>query len=258
MAVVSIITITYNAEKVLEKTMQSVLQQKNGSVEYVIVDGNSKDKTVEIIQRFEKEIAEGKYPAVKSSDFRYISEPDKGLYDAMNKGMQMATGDFVWFINAGDKIFDEHTVEKIENALRLNPSSDVVYGQSLMIGENDQPLGERHKIAPANLKKKHLLRGLVVCHQSILVRKSIAPLYDLQYRISADYDWTAKVLAVSKHNLFIDDYISRFMISGLSAQHRKKSWKERFCIMKKHFGLCRTLWAHFIIIMKYPFTRKYN
>lgn len=258
MAVVSIITITYNADKVLEKTMQSVLQQKDCSIEYILVDGNSKDQTVEIIRRFEKEIAEGKYDCVKSSDFRYVSEPDKGLYDAMNKGMLMATGDFVWFINAGDKIFSDNTVEKIETQYKLNPASDVIYGQSLMIDEDDQPLGERHKIAPANLKKKHLLNGLVVCHQSILVRKSIAPLYDLQYRISADYDWTAKVLAVSKHNLFIDDYISRFMISGLSAQHRKKSWNERFRIMKKNFGLCRTLWAHFIIIMKYPFTRKYN
>lgn len=257
MAIISVITITYNAEGFLEKTMQSVLQQKNSSVEYILIDGNSKDQTVDIIRRFEKEIADGKHPAVKPSDFRYISEPDKGLYDAMNKGLQMATGDFVWFINAGDKIYDEHTIEKIEIELKLNPASDVVYGQSLMIDENDQPVGERHKIAPANLKKKHLLRGLVVCHQSILVRKSIAPLYDLQYKISADYDWTNKVLARSKGNLFIDNYISRFMIAGLSSIKRKDALRERFSIMKKHFGLIPTIVAHAMIAIRYPFTKKY-
>lgn len=257
MAVISVITITYNAEKVLEKTIQSVLQQKNCSIEYILVDGSSKDSTVDIIRKYEQEVQLGKFECVVPSAFRWISEPDKGLYDAMNKGMQMATGEFIWFINAGDKIFNEHTVENIAASLQLKPASDVIYGQSLIIDENDQPLGERHKIAPANLKKRHLLKGLVVCHQSILVRKSVAPLYNLNFRISADYDWTASVLSVSKHNLFINDYISRFMISGLSAQHRKKSWKERFKIMKKHFGLCRTLWAHFVIALRFPFSKKY-
>ncbi|MPM41432.1 hypothetical protein SDC9_88087 [bioreactor metagenome] len=254
---ISVITITYNAENVLEKTMQSVLAQKNCRIEYILVDGNSKDSTVDIIRRYEKEISDGKHVCLSSSDFRYISEPDKGLYDAMNKGMQMATGDFVWFINAGDKIYSDTTVEKIEAQLKLKPASDVIYGQSLMIDENDNALGERHKIAPANLKKRHLLRGLVVCHQSILVRKSIAPEYDLNYKISADFDWTNKVLAASKGNLFIDDYISRFMVAGLSSIKRKDALRERFSIMKKHFGIVPTLFAHFMILIRYPFTKKY-
>jgi hypothetical protein len=175
----------------------------------------------------------------------------------MNKGLQMAIGDFVWFINAGDKIYSNDTVEKIENQLQANPDADVIYGQSIMIDENDNVLGERHKIAPANLKHRHLLKGLVVCHQSILVKKTIAPLYELKYKISSDYDWTNKVLKASKYNLYIDDYISRFMIAGLSSVRRKESLKERFGIMKKHFGLIPTLFAHFVILIKYPFTRKY-
>ena len=85
----------------------------------------------------------------------------------------------------------------------------------------------------------------------------IAPEYDLQYKISADYDWTIKVLDKSRWNLYINNYLSKFMIAGLSAQQRKKSWEERYRIMKKHFGVCHTLWAHFMIILKYPFTRKY-
>jgi len=257
MAVISVITITYNAENVLEKTIRSVLSQKNCHIEYILVDGKSKDGTVGIIQKYADEIELGKYPCVAFSDFRWLSEPDSGLYEAMNKGLQMASGDFVWFINAGDKIYSENTIENIEKQLTAKPSADVVYGQSLMIDENDKPLGERHKIAPANLNRRHLLRGLVVCHQSILVRKSIAPLYDLQYKISADYDWTNRVLKSSKENLFINDYLSRFQVAGLSSVKRKDALRERFMIMKKHFGIFQTLFAHLMIALRYPFTKKY-
>lgn len=250
---ISIITITYNAERFLPKTIDSILAQTCHDFEYIIVDGKSKDATVEIIRDYEQRIQNSE----SSFSLCWVSEPDRGLYDAMNKGMRMATGDFVWFMNAGDKIYDENTVACILESLKTNPDSDVIYGQSLIIDENDRPLGERHKIAPKVLTRKSLLNGLVVCHQSILVRKSIAPEYDLSYKISADYDWTCKVLAVSKKNLYIDNYLSRFMTSGVSDVHRKKSWAERYEIMKKHFGLCATLWAHFKIIVRYPFTVKH-
>jgi hypothetical protein len=175
----------------------------------------------------------------------------------MNKGIKMATGEFLWFMNAGDKIYDETTLSKIQHALQENPDAEVVYGQSLIIDENDNPKGERHKIAPKNLTHKSLLNGLVVCHQSIIVKKNIAPYYDLQYRVSADYDWTNHVLSKSKQNVYIDDYLSLFMVAGLSTVQRKKSWKERYFIMRKHFGLPQTLYAHLKIILIYPFTRKY-
>lgn len=250
---ISIITITFNAERFLPKTIDSILSQTNHDFEYIIVDGKSKDTTVEIIQDYENRIRNSKCPF----QIRWISEPDKGLYDAMNKGMRMATGDFVWFMNAGDKIYNENTVATILKNLDANPDADVVYGQSLIIDENDQPVGERHKIAPRVLTRKSLLNGLVVCHQSILVRKSIAPDYDLLYKISADYDWTCKVLTTSRKNLYIDNYLSRFMTSGVSSTQRKKALMERYKIMKKHFGLCATLWAHFKIVVRYPFTVKH-
>ena len=256
-SLITIITITYNAETVLEKTLQSILNQTNKDFEYIIVDGASKDKTVEIIKKYENLISENQYEGLKKEQFRWISEPDSGLYDAMNKGIKMAAGEFVWFMNAGDKIYDYTIVQKISDSIQKNPQCDVVYGQSLIIDENDNPLGERHKIAPKVLKKKSLLNGLVVCHQSILARKSIVPYYDLQYRVSADYDWVCKVLSISKGNHYMDQYISAFMISGFSSVHRKKSWKERYFIMKKHFGLPKTLCAHLKIMLKYPFTRKY-
>ena len=139
----SIITITFNAERFLPKTIQSVVAQSYPNVEYIIVDGKSTDGTVGIINDFEEQIR------AKGIDFKWISEPDKGLYDAMNKGLQMATGDFVWFINAGDEIFDAGTAQIVANA--ATDSVDVVYGQTLIIDPNGTPCGERHKIAPKNL-----------------------------------------------------------------------------------------------------------
>ena len=244
----SIITITFNAERFLPKTIQSVVTQLYPNVEYIIVDGKSTDGTVGIINDFEEQIR------AKGIDFKWISEPDKGLYDAMNKGLQMATGDFVWFINAGDEIFDAVTAQIVANA--ATDSVDVVYGQTLIIDPNGAPCGERHKIAPKNLQLNSLLNGLVVCHQSIVVRKNIAPKYDLQYRYSADYDWVCGVLKQSRRNVYIDGYLSKFMQSGISAKNRKASWGERYRIMRSHFGLPRTLWAHLTIVLKYPFSKQ--
>lgn len=258
---VSVITITFNAGRFLQKTIESIINQSNKDFEYLIIDGGSKDNTLDIIQQYENEHFTSMEEAQKreettSKKIVWISEPDKGLYDAMNKGMHLAHGDFVWFINAGDKIYDDTTMQTVVDIIDNNSSCDVVYGQSIIIDEEDNIRGERHKIAPKNLTKKSLLNGLVVCHQSILVRKNIAPDYDIKYRISADYDWVCKVLAKSRQNCYIDKYISRFMIAGVSAQQRKKSWLERYDSMKKHFGLLPTLWAHCKIILKYPFSHK--
>ncbi len=244
----SIITITFNAERFLLGTVRSITEQTCTDIEYIIVDGKSTDGTIDIVKECAGEIS------TKGIDFKWISEPDKGLYDAMNKGLQMATGDFVWFINAGDKLFDNTTVRQVVDAITDN--IDVIYGQTLIIDSNDNPYGERHKIAPNNLKFKHMINGLVVCHQSIVVRREIAPAYDLSYRYSADYDWVCKVLNVSRNNCYINGYLSRFMLSGISAKNRKASWIERYQIMLRHFGLIRTLVAHLVIVLKYPFSKQ--
>ena len=258
---VSVITVTYNAERFLKNTIESIVNQSNKEFEYLIIDGASKDGTADIIRQYNHTLydsyaeAENRTP-VLCPQICWISEQDKGLYDAMNKGMHLAKGDFVWFINAGDKIYAEDTLQRIVDTIEANPNCDVVYGQSIIIDEEENIRGERHKIAPKNLSFNSLLNGLVVCHQSILVRKDIAPDYDIQYRISADYDWVCKVLSKSTKNCYIDDYLSRFMIAGISTQQRKKSWLERYRIMKKHFGVMTTWWAHLKIIAKYPFSRK--
>ena len=253
---VSVITITYNAGSFLKKTIESIINQTNKEFEYLIVDGGSTDGTISIIQEFESLVQKGEF-GIKPEQYQWISEPDKGLYDAMNKALGIARGDFVWFINAGDKIYSPKTLQQVVNAIDKNPDADVIYGQSIIIGLNDEVLGERHRIAPANLNKRSLIDGLVVCHQSVVVRHSVAPLYDLRYKLTADYDWMCRVLDVSRKNVYVDDYLSKFQTAGLSSQRRKQSLKERFVIMKRHFGLFLTLWSHVRILVKYPFvTRK--
>ena len=254
---VSVITVTYNAEATLEKTLLSVLGQSCHDYEFLIVDGASSDGTVDLLRKYEMQVGQGVF-GITVDRFRWRSEPDGGLYDAMNKGLELAQGDFVWFINAGDKIYDDTTLQRIVDTLEAAPDADVVYGQALIIDPDDRVLGERHRIAPAQLTKRSLLDGLVVCHQSILARRTVAPRYDLQYKLTADYDWVCRLLDVSHRNVYMDTYLSRFMSAGLSSQKRKQSLKERFVIMRRQFGLLPALWSHLCILLKYPFvTRKH-
>lgn len=243
---ISVITITYNAEQWLEKTMLSVLAQTSTDYEYILVDGASTDGTMDIVRRLEPRF-EGR--------LHVQSEPDKGLYDAMNKGIARAKGDFLWFVNAGDEIYDPHTLAHIvENATK---EVDIVYGKVAVIDETGTKVSEHHKKTPTMLTKSSLLNGLVVSHQAILVRRSIAVPYDTQYRISADYDWVIKAVEQSRKNVYLNEYLAKFLTAGVSSKQRKRSWKERFIIMLRHFGVCKTLWAHFLIILNYPFSIKY-
>ena len=243
---ISIITITYNAERWLERTMRSVLAQTCKEYEYIIVDGASKDGTVDIIKRLEPEF-EGR--------LSWKSEPDKGLYDAMNKGIARAKGDFLWFVNAGDEIYAPDTLAHIVAA--ATDDTDIVYGKACIVNAEGIKVSEHHKVTPPNLQRKHLLNGLVVCHQAILVRRSIADKYNTDYRICADYEWVVKVVTASRKNAYLDEYVCKFLTEGVSKKQRKRAWKERFHIMRAHFGLCATLWAHFLIVLKYPFSIKY-
>ena len=243
---ISIITITYNAERWLERTTQSVLAQTCTDYEYIIVDGASKDGTVDIIKRLE--------PQFKGR-LSWKSEPDKGLYDAMNKGIERAKGDFVWFMNAGDEIYGADTLAHIIAA--ADAETDIIYGKACIVNAEGVKVSEHHKLTPPDLQRKHLLNGLVVSHQAIIVRKSIAGKYDTNYRICADYDWVVRAVSTSRRNVYLDEYLCKFLTEGVSQKQRKRAWKERFRIMCEHFGWPQTLWAHFLIALRYPFSIKY-
>lgn len=243
---VSIITITYNAEKWIETTMRSVLSQTNTDYEYLIIDGASKDNTVAIARQLEPDFR---------GRLRIYSEPDDGLYYAMNKGLHLAKGDFVWFMNAGDQIFAPETLQQIAD--QIKPDVDIVYGKASIVNAQGVKVSEHHKKTPEHLTRRSLLNGLVVSHQAILVRRAIAMDYDTRYRITADYDWVVKCVTASRGNMYLDEYLCKFLTDGVSAKQRKRAWIERYKIMRQHYGLVQTLIAHLLIVIKYPFSIKY-
>ena len=243
---ISIITITYNAARWLERTMLSVLAQTCKDYEYIIVDGKSTDGTIAIVKRLEPQF-EGR--------LSWRSEPDKGLYDAMNKGIARAKGDFLWFVNAGDEIYEPDTLAHIVAATTAD--TDIIYGKACIVNAKGIKVSEHHKATPPDLQRKHFLNGLVVSHQAILVRRSIAEEYNTKYRICADYDWCIRAVSESRKNVYLDEYVCKFLTEGLSSKQRKRAWKERFHIMREHFGLCQTLWRHLLFAFKYPFSIKY-
>ena len=239
----SIITVTYNAEKVLEDTIQSVVFQTYRDVEYIIVDGNSKDNTMEIVSKYRNHIS------------KVISEPDKGLYDAMNKGIRMATGDYLCFLNAGDEFHDNETLQKTVQTLKGKELPDVIYGETAIVDEKGHFLHMRRLSTPEQLNWKSFKQGMLVCHQAFLARRELAvhDLYDCQYRFSADFDWCIRIMKKAKclHNtrLTLIDYLNE----GMTTRNHKASLKERFRIMVKHYGWISTILHHgwFVIRLFY-------
>ena len=228
----SIITVTYNAGAVLEDTIQSVITQTYRNVEYLIVDGGSKDHTLDIINRYREHI------------HTLVSEPDKGLYDAMNKGIRLATGDYLCFLNAGDELHEDDTLQLMVHSITGTDLPDVLYGETAIVDEEGHFLRMRRLSAPEDLNWKSFKDGMLVCHQAFFPRRELAEPYDLRYRFSADFDWCIRIMKKSHtlHNthLTLIDYLNE----GMTTRNHRASLHERFRIMCRHYGYLSTLARH--------------
>lgn len=236
---ISIITVVYNSQKYLEGTIKSILRQSDNNFEYIVVDGGSTDGTVMLLKKYDKDID------------KWISEPDDGLYHAMNKALKMASGIYVWFVNSGDKIYCDKTIELLSKIAKDNSFPDVIYGETVIIDEHDKEIGLRRLKPPLNLTWESLINGLVVCHQSFIVKKDNAPLYELKYKISADYDWVMKCLKSAETICNTKLYLSRYLDNGLSKNNIRRALRERFNIMVKNFGFFKTLAVHVVITFRF-------
>lgn len=228
----SVITVTYNAAAVLEDTIQSVITQTYHHVEYIIVDGGSTDGTLDIVAQYRDRIA------------TVVSEPDKGLYDAMNKGMRLATGDYLCFLNAGDSFHEDDTLQSIAHSLTGSALPDVIYGQTELVDSEGHFVRMRRLSAPEHLNWKSFRQGMLVCHQAFFAKRTLAEPYDLRYRFSADFDWCIRVMkrAHTLHNTHLPliDYLEE----GMTTRNRRASLRERFRIMVKHYGWVSTVLHH--------------
>lgn len=235
----SIITITYNAASVIEPTLQSVLAQTYRNYEYLIIDGGSKDDTV----------AKAKASGITFAHI--ISEPDKGLYDAMNKGIALATGDYLCFLNAGDSFFAPDTLQTIATAANKEKTlPDVLYGETAEVDKARNFVRMRRLKAPKELNWRSFKDGMMVCHQAFYAKREIAPMYDLKYRFSSDVDWCIKVMKRSSRLVNVNATVINYLQDGLSIQNHRASLKERFCIMSKHYGLLPTIARHLWFILR--------
>ncbi len=238
----SIITVTYNAEATIEVTLHSVQQQTYRQIEHIIVDGGSKDHTLSIIEKY------------KDSYLHVISEPDKGLYDAMNKGIRLAKGDYLCFLNAGDTFHEVDTLEKIVYGNRelsiVNRQSSILYGQTAIVNADRQFLRMRHHTAPEVLTWKSFKQGMLVCHQAFFVKRTLAEPYYLHYKYSSDFDWCIRMMkkadVITNTHLILIDYLDE----GMTTRHHKASLLERLRIMAKHYGWFTAILMHLWFIVR--------
>lgn len=235
----SIITVTYNAQDLILRTIQSVSSQTCKLYEHIIVDGLSSDDTLSVV-------VNANLPLL-----RIISKKDSGIYDAMNTGISESQGDYLIFLNAGDKFHSPHTLQLMADAIMDNHYPGIVYGQTDIVDDKGNKLGERHLRAPEVLTLESLKDGMVVCHQSMAVLRNIVSLYNLNYKYSSDYEWLLLCLQHSRHNVYIPEVICDYLSEGTTTAHHRESLIERFRIMATYFGLASTIKHHFKFLIRY-------
>ncbi len=186
----SIITVVYNDVKNIEETIKSVINQTYKNFEYIIIDGNSDDGTVEKIKKYEKEI-----------DY-WISEKDKGIYDAMNKGIKKSKGELLFFLNSNDFFYNKDVLKNIEKKYLENNKPDILYGR--MFFKYNDPLKE-DGVPPQIHPKKRLPNGYSIYHQATFVKKDIfnkIGFFDIMYKVAGDYDFFCRSL-VNGYEFFV-------------------------------------------------------
>lgn len=234
----SIITITFNAQNELQPTLDSVKAQTFTDYEYLVIDGASKDNTVVMAR-------EANIP-----NTTIISEPDKGLYDAMNKGVRKAKGEYLIFLNAGDSFAANNILELIAETAK-STDADIIYGNTDLVNDERVKLGARHLSPPAELTFKSFSNGMLVCHQAFVAKRSIVGEYDMQYRFSADYKWCIECLLKSKNNQYIPTTFIDYLVEGITDKNRYKSLRERLSIMCHYYGTMPTIIKHIGFIPRF-------
>lgn len=257
---ITYVTITFNAAKVLQRTLDSVLQQDYPNIVHLIIDGASTDDTLRLVDDY---IARSN-AAENGHRIQVTSEPDKGIYDAMNKGLRSLDGDYVCFLNAGDFLPAADTVSRIAEAITntQHPSPNtsqlpaVVYGNTDIVDGEGRFLHHRRLSPPENLTWKSFRQGMLVCHQAFYARTdfAIATPYDMQYRYSADVDWCIRVMkAAEKENiplLNLNMVVANYTEEGQTTLHHRESLWERYRVMEHHYGRVQTCLLHLWFVVR--------
>ncbi len=239
---ISVITVCYNSKEFIRPTIDSVLRQDYEDMEYIIVDGVSTDGTCEIIAEY-----------LDRSSIRYISEQDTGLYNAMNKGIGMARGDYLIFMNSGDVFSNDTVLSRMAEVL----SADIDYGNVWRITKS----GAVHESYRSGWRyvKGLLLQGKMICHQAMFIRRDIMLdyMYDESYRITADFNFLCRCVKDKKSLIYHDiDVVNMDNVSGISTQNDNLPvmWKEDDNSIRLYFPI----WYHALRFPKYIKRKIFN
>jgi glycosyltransferase involved in cell wall biosynthesis len=220
-------------------------------VEHLIIDGASTDSTLSMVEAYKQKSDES------TSEHKVIirSEPDHGIYDAMNKGLTQASGDYIVFMNAGDSFPQADTLEQIVHRCRLTelPTAElpgVLYGDTNVVDGEGRFLHPRTHRPPKQLSWRSFRQGMLVCHQAFYARADIAKnlQYDTRYRFSADVDWCIRVMRETERMSLplynIDMVVANYLEEGTTTKNHKASLRERYLVMQRHYGVVQTFLLH--------------
>lgn len=211
---ISIITATYNAERTIENAIHSVLSQTYPNIEYIIIDGKSTDGTIDIINKHKNQIN------------YFISEPDNGIYDALNKGIERATGDIIGFLHADDAFKSENTIENIAQEFKTT-NADGVYGDLEYVNSEDTQKVVRYWKSK-NFKPQLLTQGWMPAHPTLFLKKEIYKaygLFNINFHIAADYDFILRIFKNKTLKFtYIPMVITQMRLGGASNKSLKNLW----------------------------------
>ena len=253
---ITYVTITYQAAKVLQRTLDSVLQQDYPEITHLIIDGASTDGTLEMVNDY----IERSNAAGNGHKVLLMSEPDNGIYDAMNKGLRSLDGDYVCFLNAGDFLPAPDIASRIAGAID-GQSPAVLYGDTDIVDADGHFLHHRRLSPPEHLTWKSFRHGMLVCHQAFYARTdfAIAIPYNQKYRYSADVDWCIRIMkAAAKENvplLNLHMVVVNYTEEGQTTLHHRESLLERYRVMESHYGRLSTFFMHCWFVVRSVISR---
>ncbi|WP_347049765.1 glycosyltransferase family 2 protein [Flavobacterium olei] len=220
---VTIITVCYNRKNTIAKAIQSVLEQNYNDIEYIVIDGNSTDGTKEIIETYRDKISQ------------YISEPDKGMYDAINKGLKLATGDIIGLMHSDDEFYDKKVISRIASRFDSEKYTEGVYGDGVYVSNDKQERLIRNRIGGVFSLKK-VKKGWLPLHPTVYLKKNIIDkygLYNLDFKIASDTEFLLRYLYKYEIKMsYIDSYIVKMRMGGMST-----SFKRAFEVLQEDYRI---------------------